>query len=248
MWSQKGSMVRWARWNGCRQRLPLLPVSGNPPKQLQCVQLSTTSLQCFTSLILSMSSMIVPLFFFCNTFSLSVSISTTAQKIFCISVSISLSLSACNAPREYCLSLSLCLLLFRRECGRTSFPLSLSLLSFARSPFLSLIHFSLSISKETNAAHVTVHLLKLFVIKILKVCCHVKFVKILLKHFVQIYFRLSRIKFSTKQYFTWHFKSFNFLPSISLSLFSISFIFKPKMKIKKKNEKNTNCAKFPIGQ
>jgi len=68
---------------------------------------------------------------------LSQSLSPPLLQTLCISVSLSLSLSARNAPRDYCLSLPLCLLLLWRECGRTSFSLSLSLLSFARFPFLS---------------------------------------------------------------------------------------------------------------
>jgi len=54
MGSGKGSIVR-SGW-----RLLLRPVSGNPPKRRQWLQLSTTNLQCLTPLTLSFSFSLYP--------------------------------------------------------------------------------------------------------------------------------------------------------------------------------------------
>jgi len=86
----------------------------------------------------------------------------------------------------------LCLSLFRFFVSR--------FLPFSLSPFLSLIKFSLSVSKQSNPARVTFPLVKLFLIRILKHWCHVRFVKILSKFFVEISFSINKPTLKLKIY------------------------------------------------
>jgi len=109
-----------------------------------------------------LSSSFAPLLF-------SVFVSTTALNSLCISISRSLSLSVPNAPRDHYFLLSVSLVLWR-QCAGTYFSLSLSLslLSHSRSLFLSPMHFSISVSKQSNFRTCNVSLSKFFCNKKLK--------------------------------------------------------------------------------
>jgi len=135
MGSQKGSMIRWAQWNGCLRRLPVPTVSDNPPTRLQCIELSTTSLQCFTFLTLSLSAMVVPLL---HSFSLYLCLYHCSKLSLYFALSLSLSLSHTHtlcAPHysKRLLSFALSLSCYSREKLETFGFLSLSLLCFALS-------------------------------------------------------------------------------------------------------------------
>jgi len=190
MCSQKGSMVWWARWNGCRWRLSVPAISGNPPTRLQCVELSTTSLQCFTSLTLSLSVMIVPLFFLCSTRSLSVSISTTAWNSLYISLSFSLFHFVPALLQTFTVFRSLSVSYYSSENVEAlrflSLSLSLSLsppvpccsLSFAFTLSNSLLSFNLQINQPCmcNGCHIKAFCNKNFKTQLPRQICqnHVK--------------------------------------------------------------------------